>query len=260
MIGGLVVVGVAVAVGLFVTREDPGPRPVGEAVRDFRASTTMALDPEAGSGPEPGVYQLVGEGREAISFPPVEQSDGATMPMTISDRSEGCWRVRIDYNEAHWQNWDLCRDGDTVTESTGRTWQRWDFGAAVVDNLSTFTCEPPAVFVVFDAESGTVIERSCMGISEAVSGTATSDGTVTVIGNETVPIDGEEVEAIHLRYRNDFSGAQTGQEDLELWLSIADGLPLRGERTVTIDSDSPVGTVTYTEEGTWSLRSTVPDR
>lgn len=254
-LGGLVVLGIGAAVVLFLTRETPDARPVEAAVEDFRSSTSQESDD---TGPVPGVYQLQGEGREKISIPPVEQEDGSTMPMTVTVDEEGCWTIRIDYNEAHWQDWDLCREGSTVAETGGHTFQRWDFGALVVENLSTFVCEPAVPFVVLDAEPGDVVDRSCTGTNDQVAGTTTSAGTVTVVAIEPIDIGGEEVEAVHVRRDTDLTGAQTGTEALDLWVSTTDGLPLRGDRAVTVDSDSPIGTVTYTEEGTWQLRSTEP--
>ncbi len=258
-LGVLLLVGAGAVVFLFVTRENPEARNVDEAVEDFRSSTTDAQEANANpTGPRPGVYQLEGEGREAISIPPVEQTDGSPMPMTITATPDRCWTLRIDYNEAHWQDWDLCLDGTTVTEMGGHTFQRWDFGAATVENLSTFVCDPPVPFAVLDAEPGEEFDRSCTGTNDQVPGTTTSAGTVRVEAIEKIDVGGKEVEAMHLLRHNDLTGAQSGMEDLDLWLSSTDALPLRAERSVTVDSDSPIGTVTYTEEGTWQLQSLEP--
>ena len=254
VVAGLAAVGVGVMVVLFLTREDPGARPVEEAVEDFRSSTDDAAD----VGPTPGVYELEGEGSEAISFPATEQTDGSIMPMTITVSGESCWNIRIDYNEAHWQQWDLCADGRTVTESGGSTFQRWDFGSVAIENLSTFVCDPEMPFVVLDAEPGDVAERSCTGTNDQLSGTTTSSGTVEVLGVEAIEIGGESIEAMNVRHRNDLTGSQHGTDSLELWVSTEDGLPLRGTRSLNVESDSPIGAVTYTEEGFWELLSTTP--
>ena len=269
-LGAIALVAVAVVAGLFVSREDPEARPVDEAVEDFRSTEDNGDDAPTELRPTSGVYQLSGQGHEAISFPPVTQTDGSTMPMTISSLPEGCWRLRVDYNEAHWQDWELCPDGDLLLEMGGHTFQRWDFGAAQVENLSTFTCDPPAPFAVFDverdgsddsdSESNEVMERSCTGLNDQVEGTTVTSGTITVVGIETVEVDGEELEAVRFRTENVISGAQSGVNDFDMWLSTTDGLPLRGERNVRVDSDSPIGTITYTEEGSWQLDSTTPQR
>ena len=121
IVAGLVVIAVGVLVVLFITREDPGARSIDEAVEEFRSDTdgggTSPGDGAAAGGPPAGVYLLEGSGTESLSFPPLSQSDGETMPMTVGATDGGCWTVRIDYNEAHWQDWNLCRDGDSVIES-----------------------------------------------------------------------------------------------------------------------------------------------
>ena len=263
---GLVALGV-VAV-LFVTRDDPEARSVDDALEEFRSGNDEGDGAAAGgegaaadATPPAGVYELLGEGREAISFPPVQQTDGATMPMTVSPTDDsGCFTVRIDYNEAHWQDWALCRDGELMIEDGGRTFQRWDLGAAQVENLSTFVCDPPITFIDFAAGDGQVDERSCEGTNDAVEGTTVTSGTDTHAGRVTLTIGGEEVEAIHVVQDHVVSGAQSGVSNNEYWFRASDGLPLKGLRSSTIDSESPVGTVTYTEQGRWELSSTSPQR
>ena len=264
-IGGLIAIGSGVVLVMFITREDPGARSVDEAVEDFRSSQQEdpEPDPDAGTpagGPVPGVYQLDGTGREAISFPPVDQQDGTPMPMTVTAESDNCWTLRIDYNEAHWQDWSLCQEDNAIVETGGRTFQRWDFGVTTVNNLSIFTCDPPSLYLDFDAQPGDVVDRSCTGTNDTVDGTTTVAGAVTFLGMETVTVEGEAIAALHMRNDLEVSGAQTGTTETDLWFRASDGLPLRGERQSTIDSDSPVGTVTYTEEGNWQLLSTTPQR
>jgi hypothetical protein len=260
-IGALVVIGIGVLLVLFITREDPGARSVADAVEDFRSSEEEGSEEgTSAAGPAPGVYQLDGEGREAISFPPVDQADGAPMPMTVTAGSGQCWTLRIDYNEAHWEDWSLCRDGNSIVETGGRTFQRWDFGVTTINTLSTFTCDPPSLYLDFDAQPGDTVDRSCIGSNDAVEGSTTVAGAVTLVGIETITVEGEDIDAIHLRHDLKVSGSQTGMTETDMWFRASDGLPLRGERRSSIDSDSPVGTIAYTEEGNWQLLSTTPQR
>ncbi|MDH3754020.1 MAG: hypothetical protein OEU32_09130 [Acidimicrobiia bacterium] len=258
---GVVIVGAAVVVVLFLARDEPAPKSVPEAVEEFEATTS---EPDATvSGPESarppaGVYVLDGEGREEISFPPASQDDGATMPASITHQAEGCWSFKIDYNEAHWQDWSLCPRGDGLVEMGGRTWQQWDLGVSEVSNLSTFECDPPAPFAPAAAAAGDEIDRSCIGTNDQVSGTTRSAGTVTVVGFDQIDVEEELHEVVHLRFDHELTGAQTGQERTDLWLRRSDWLPLQGARDIRIDSDSPVGTITYTERGSWQLSSTTP--
>lgn len=43
------------------------------------------------------------------------------MPMTTAAGSGGCWTLRIDCNEAHWQDWDLGEEGNMVMDERGHT-------------------------------------------------------------------------------------------------------------------------------------------
>ncbi len=178
--------------------------------------------------------------------------------MSISATKGDCWTMRIDFNEAHWQDWELCRVGDKVMEAGGQTFQRWDLGATAIENISDFVCDPPVVFVDLEAEPGDAAKRSCVGTNDAVEGEMVSAGTDTVVGIEDVAIGGEQVEAIKIRSDQSASGSQTGSIVNHFWFRRSDGLPLRSERDVTMDTDSVVGKVTYTENGSWELRSLEP--
>lgn len=254
-IGGVVIIAATLIVLLFVNRDEPGARSMDDALDDFRSDTSTA---GATDGPPEGVYQLEGSGTEALSFPPLTQSDGATMPMTINSTEDGCWSMRIDYNEAHWQDWQLCSDNTAVSEFGGRTFQRWDLGATTIDNTSLFVCEPAVIFVDLAARQGATSPRSCTGTNEAVEGETITAGTDTVVGFEQLAVGIEQVDAIHIRSDQVASGSQTGTIVNDFWFRVSDGLPLRGERNSTIESNSPVGTITYTEEGSWQLVSTEP--
>lgn len=251
----LVVVGVLVV--LFVLRDQPGAKPVGEAVDEFRQGGGGA---GGGSGPEPGVYQATGEGIEKLSVPPISQHDGDVIPVTVTDLGDGCFRLRVDHNEAHWQDWTLCHDeAGVLADHGGQTFQRWDIGATTIDNTSTFTCDPPAVLADPAAAPGDTWDHRCSGTNTQSDGVTHSDGTHTLVGAEDLQIDGQAVPTRHYREQRTISGAQQGREQVDVWFA-ADHLPVRMARDVHIDSDSPVGTVTYTETGSWQLTSLTPTR
>lgn len=270
-VGAVAVVGFGVTTILFLTRDDPDPMPVEEVIAAFRSTTTTITRSSATASttsspgerraplrPPEGVYVMEGEGSEAISFPPVSQDDGETMPATVGHDPDGCWTFTLFYNEAHWQDWELCARGDDLVETGGHTFQRWDFGVVTVENVSTFVCDPPARLIPRDADARSTRGRSCVGTNDQVSGTTTSTGTLTFVGIEPLSIGGEVLDALHVRSDNILSGAQTGEDVSDLWFSVIDGLPLRGERDAVVESDSPVGAVSYTEQGWWQLTSTVP--
>jgi hypothetical protein len=100
-------------------------------------------------------------------------------------------------------------------------------------------------------------QQSCRGVSEG-AGTNISAGPNTYIGRETVDVGGVEEPAYHLRSKRTFQGSQTGTEQDDLWVAVDTGLPLRSEWTEVVHSSSPIGTVTYTEDGRWTLDGLKP--
>jgi hypothetical protein len=256
----IVIVGVGVVVALFVVREDPAAKPVGEAIDEFRQENQVPAPTSDILRPEAGVYEATGDGREAISFPPVSQNDGTTMPVTVQHEPDGCWTLEIDYNEAHWQTWNYCPGDATgrVVERGGQTYQRWDLGAASVENTSTFVCDPPSVVFAPDDAAGATWQQSCEGTNTQTSGSTTSAGPYTFAGDELLLIGGEEVSTRHYRQVRAISGSQIGSQTAEIWIAIETGLPVRSTRSIQIDSSSPVGTITYTENGSWQLTSLRP--
>jgi hypothetical protein len=259
-VGGVVIVSAATLIALFVVHEDPGARPMGEAVEEFRESGPATPERTAGRRPPAGVYAAFGEGREELSFPPLSQHDGDVMPISVIHTSDTCWSFIIDFNAAHRQSWDYCSDEQTgtIAERGGQTDQRWDLGAATISTSTTFVCDPPALVLAVDATADQTWDHSCEGTNTEVPGTTRSAGSYRFVGVEHLEIDGVDVSAHHYSQVRELSGAQTGEQTTEVWIEVETGLPLRAERTVRVDSSSPVGDITYTEEGWWQLQSRVP--
>ena len=79
-----------------------------EAKRRFEHGSTSAKPPSAATlRPAAGVYLYRGTGTEHLSLPPKTQHQGASMPATVTYRSDGCWTFRLDYNKHHWQTLSL---------------------------------------------------------------------------------------------------------------------------------------------------------
>ncbi len=242
---------------LLLLNRDTRPKSVQEAVEDFRQGGTsdggtVALRPSA------GVYTYEGSGKERIDVPPASHSQGPEIPATVTHDDNGCWTFKIDYSVDHWQDYQYCSRDGTLTELGGRTFQRWNFVATSVDNLSTFECDPAAEMVRTGMEPGDTWEQSCAGTSNQVSGTVVSAGPVEYVGEETLEVGGESVRAYHLHRERELSGAQTGEDVVDFWFAVDNGLPLRNERSITAHSGSPIGIVTFTEEGDFMLSSLTP--
>ena len=131
----------------YVFREHPGPKSLHAAVKAFQGKepTPTSSGTLRNDLPAEGVYPLNGQGTERISFPPNSQRDGAVMPVTITYLADGCWRWHIDYNVAHWEEYDFCPRGGRLLLAGNRDSQSWDFGDIKVNNLGRFTCPSGSV-------------------------------------------------------------------------------------------------------------------
>jgi hypothetical protein len=208
--------------------------------------------------PAAGIYEYEGAGTEQLSTPPLSQSQGPTMPATVEWLDEGCWSFRIDYSSNHWQSWTYCPDGDLVTEVAGSTWQRWMIGTAAITNLSTFECAPGSVVTARGADVGQEWDATCTGTNEAVAGETVSSGTERFVGEEVLEIAGEQVRTQHFVSERTMRGAQVGTDRSDVWFEVDSGLPVRNERRIEAATDTPLGSSTYTEEGSFRLTSQAP--
>jgi hypothetical protein len=249
---------VAVPSVRYLFRSHPGARSVSSAVEQYRATTTTNGAGASFEGPRPGVYRATGVGSEHISFPPNSQRDGSVMPITVSALPDGCWRWRIDYNTAHWHEYDLCPRQGTLLLVAQRNSQRWDFGSLTVTNLGRYTCSPPAPIVTKTSRAGQSYEHRCTGTNSAVSGTSVVAGPVIIEGHTTLLVGGHRVSVLEQRRVEHLTGSQRGTVTERWWFDVATGLPLRAARDYHVTSGSPIGDITYTESGWWQLSSLEP--
>ena len=230
-----------------------------DAKRRFEHTSTPARPPSSVTlRPAAGVYLYRGTGTEHLSLPPKTQHQGASMPATVTDRSDGCWSFRLDYNTHHWQTWIYCPRNGGLVELGGRTFERWDFVFTKYDSTSKFTCDPPSIAIRAGMRRGDVWRQSCRGTSSGTKGTAVTSGPYTFVGDDVVTIGSTRVPAYHFRQVRTLSGSQTGTQTAELWFARSNGLPLRNQHDVTVKTDTVVGSSTYTEHGSFQLTSLRP--
>ena len=242
-------------------------RPV--SVDEARDRTTTTLTPDGssstttpdGSGapvrPAAGVYEFTGSGTEELSLPPLSQDQGPTIPATVEHGAAGCWSIRFDYSTNHWQTWSYCVRGTDLVEVGGLTWQRWMVGATAITNLTTSTCDDAPVLPA-EREADQEWTARCTSTNEAVSGEAVSEGPYRFVGEETVAVGGVDVVTAHFVREREMSGAQEGTERSEVWFAVESGLPVRNEREIAVETDTPVGASTYTERGEFRLTGLDP--
>ncbi len=251
----VLVVALASLVFVVVQGRDAERASVDDALGRFQASTVPGATSDA--RPRQGVYTATGSGSERLSFQTSGQSIGPTLPVTVTWQGEDCWDFRVDFNANHWQTWNYCRQGDGVVERGGSVFQRFDLVVTQPESRSTTMCDPPNPTVQPDAEVGRTWPVSCVVTTDA-EGTSVETATATFVGNETVAVGGEEVLAGGFRSDRVYSGDQLGQSRYENWYAIDSGLPVRSRWTLEITSPSPIGDVTYTESGEWTLDDLMP--
>lgn len=254
----VIVIFLAVAVGSYVFRPQPGARSIGAAAGAFEATTTTVLTPRAFTLPPAGVYRATGSGFERIAVPPDTIHDSNIMPVSVSYLPGGCWRWHLDYSTAHWHEYDFCpHDGRLLLERQQNS-LTWDFGLTSVANLARFTCDPPSPIVVESPRPGEVFAHRCAGTNTAVSGTSTAAGSVTIVGIRDVRVGGHSVQAIEMTRHQTISGGQSGTLDETWCFATATGMPLTESRAYHLTTSSSIGDIAYTEIGSWHLDSMVP--
>ncbi len=208
--------------------------------------------------PTAGVYDYTGAGSEHVSFPPLSQAEGPTIPGTVTMVGGDCWQLRLDYSTHHWQTFRLCLHGADILETGGVTWQLFSVGPVNVSTTSTFGCTTGTMWLPARRPAGASMLSSCTGTSTSIKGETLSAGPLTVLGEETLTIGGKQVPAVHVRQERADTGAQTGTERYDIWLAASSGLLLQFQQEIKLVSTSPLGKVTYTQNGDLQLVSLVP--
>jgi hypothetical protein len=243
----------------YVFREHPGPESLNSVVKAFKGKGTITIDRNLTyEPPAQGVYALSGQGTERIVFPPNSQRDGAVMPASVTYIANHCWRWHVDYNVAHWEEYDFCPHATKMLLATDRNSQSWDFGTLKTTNLARFTCAPDAVVLPEDPKPSQTLEWSCTGTNTSVPGRTFERITVRIAGIDNLRIGGAVVPTVHEVQQVMLTGGQKGTVREDWWFTVSSGLPVRMERHIIILSSSPIGTVTYDEAGSWQMASLQP--
>lgn len=256
----LIVVGVlaggAIAFAISWSHRGANEASIENAVDKFRrnhgASTAGFLRPA------PGVYTFVGTGTEKLSLLATTQHWGPRIPVTVTEGMNSCWAFRVDYSTHHWQSVRYCAKGRVLQQTGEATSQTFDFVAFTASDANDIVCDPPVDRIRVDAQPGARWAVACDGHSTSRGTKFHAAGTDTFVGIEKLRIGGEVVPAYHYSVDRTLSGDQSGSEHYDMWYSVLNGLPLKTDRRVTVESPSPIGAVTYTEHGTYTLSSLTP--
>ena len=248
----------AVVVVAYLLRTPPHEASMGAAARQFRATTTTRPTTRAFTLPAAGVYRASGTGVERISNPSDAQDDGPLMPVSVSYLAGGCWRWRIDYDTAHWQAYDFCPRGRRLLLVAQSDYLSWNFGVTSITNVGRYSCTPASPIVVAAPRPGQTFTLRCTGANSAVPGPSRAVGTVTIVTAAHLVVGDRSVPAIHMTRDQTITGEQHGTLDESWWFSEATGMPLASSRDYHLVTSSVIGSITYTETGTWHLDSLSP--
>jgi hypothetical protein len=240
-------------------RVHPGAESIGAAVKRLGgADPYSAVSGVSYQPPRSGVYALQGQGTERISFPPNSQTDGRTMPGSVQRLSGGCWRWSVDYNTAHSENYVFCPVAIGNLLSTNGNSQAWDFGMAKVTNVASFQCPARTLLLPGSIEVGKQLRWSCTGRNTSVAGTTVATTTARIVSLGSLEIGGTRVPVVHESQTTGLAGSQKGTVLEQWWFDASSGLPVRMVRNITVHTASPIGTITYTESGSWQMTSLSP--
>lgn len=258
VLGGFALLLVVVGVVFFVVDWYPAhPVSIGEAEQQLGSQGQGT----AGARPARGVYLYTGSGTDKLSLPPLSQSEGPTMPGTVTLQGNDCWTFRVDYSSHHWETWKFCRDADNDTvERGGKIWQLWAIGPLRETNLTNLSCTASTMWLPATAAAGQTWHSHCRGTSSAVKGVMHSDGPYRFVRDATLEVAGRPVRTAEFLQLRTETGAQRGTERDEMWIDATSGLPVKMYQDISVLTATPFGTSRYTQVGTFTLRSLVVHR
>jgi len=261
IVAGAVTVTLAAGVGTFAYLwNHTGPHELSPATAYQRFRAGVA-DPIGADGPVPppqGVYLYRGTGNEHISLPPKSQVEGPVIPGTVSYLRDGCWTWRLDYSDSHWQNSTFCPFGNNVVEVGRAGWYRWNMVALSIADTATFKCSPEVVMPA-ELSAGQQFPFTCTGTNSPIHiAPVTMTGVNRYIGPQLLRIGGTQIVALHFRELSTFTGGQQGTNVSDLWVSTANGLPVKGSWETKVSSPTFIGTSTLTGHASFVLKSLKP--
>lgn len=184
-----------------------------------------------------------------------------------------CWTLHVDIlppssSGSHQEDETFCaREGGLFSVGTRSLVQDqiWNMGVFGVQTTQAVTnCEQDTRYLIVGMKPGDVWQHRCVGAARQTTGTYSTAGPFTYLGRELVVSEGVAEDAFHVLRERYVTGTTTGREITELYLSVADALPLRVHRSTRITTTVTVPgvqSVVYEETGSdWLLTSHTPER
>lgn len=240
----------AAGVWFFVLRSPATQVDLRTALRLYRDDRNEGRSGNAHLPPS-GVYRYRTTGGEQLSIGGISRSfpDATDMIVTQSGK---CATMKWEPLVQHMEGIVECpqKDGALLLSSAVSYEQ-----IAGTSTNSVITCPPNMYFVPPDPVAGKRWHATCHSKGQAIGFLG------QVIGVSGLDVGGTEVPALHLRLTLSFSGAESGTNPNDYWVSLQNGLILRQSETVQVSQNAgPLGSVRYTEQMAIALTSVAPLR
>lgn len=211
------------------------------------APAAPASAPRTAYTPAPqGVYVYATEGYEETDALAGARHD-YPKETTITNRKGGCgWTTRWQPLEERWEESELCETPQGTRMGRYSMYHEF-FRRGVRDD---FKCD--GFVQKLGARAGDSWSMVCK------SPDSSAKSVNSVIGMETISVDGKALKALHMRYDIKVSGANTGRLVQDRWFSDEPRALLRMTQKANLDANSPFGKVAYRESVRIDLKSLEP--
>ena len=227
-----------------------------EALVAFQSDTTFeglaGWDrPLDGVRPSPGVYVYATTGGARLNRMGIDRRYPAATTRIIT-HGPGCqWREEVPIFRQHTETYSACAEDDDQRDTGFGTRLEYFFVPGVIDAV----CRPGGTRTGAGMAVGASRTFSCSDPENDVE----VAGTVTYRGPGTVRVDDTPLPCRKVEIATVFTGSNLGSAVRELCTLADTGLVLSETRRVGITVDSAfIGSVTYVEEATFTLASTIP--
>ena len=202
-----------------------------------------------GPTPAPGVYVYDTTGFEHVSALGGAQHDYPKQTTaTVTDTDCGV-TVRWTPLEQRYEQWTMCITG-TANELPRFTTHHEFFGKT---EERTYECNDTYIRPPSD-EPGTTVHGGC------TSGNDVAVTTTSVVGPETVVVEGANVDTIKIHMDHQIHGDTNGYQRTDVWVRPSDGLLVRFVSVIDADSNTVIGPTHFHEEVNLSLAELAPHR
>ena len=240
------------ALGLWflVVRSPTTQVDLSQALRLYRQGQRPGIATGDPRLPRSGVYRYRTTGSERLNLGGIRRYFPTTTQMIVTDGR--CTTMEWEPFEQHTEGLVACPStGGAVVFASAPTFEE----IAGVRSTTDIRCSSGAYLLPPDPTVGVRWRSTCVADGTKV------DYTGQLIGTSSVDVGHVRVPALHVRIGLELSGAESGSNPSDYWLSARNGMILRQDETVDLHQQAgPLGSVSYSESMTISLESLSPQR